>query len=108
MKIEKMRDVMRESSMVERLVGEPVHVDGRTLIPLIRVSLNLATLTRGHKERGEGGGWFCGASATPFALVVIDAEGERVLSLTKEEVSLIDLMETIPDLAAKIQQMRGR
>ena len=66
------------------VVGEPITIDGTTLIPLISVGFGFGAgggSGKGEaKQKGEGtgGGTGGGAGIRPIAVVVIDKEGVRI------------------------------
>ena len=105
MKPDKLREVLihvREK-MSENVVGKPIQVGERTLIPVVKISCFYG----GGKAKGKVGaprfGVFC---ITPLAFVVIDSQGERVLSLPGEEFSLSELIVGVPGLIEKIKEAR--
>jgi uncharacterized spore protein YtfJ len=92
------------------VVGEPMTVEGITIIPLISIGFGFGAgggSGKGEsKQKGEGmmGGTGGGAWVRPVALVVIDKEGnvriepvKRGLSTFVEKVS-----DKVPDLVEKI------
>jgi len=66
------------------IVGEPITIDGRTVIPLISVGFAFGAgggSGRGEGQRkgeGEGGGTGGGAWVRPIAVIVSDSEGVRI------------------------------
>lgn len=103
MKPEKLREVLMvvREEMSENVVGKPIQVGERTLIPVVKISCFYG----GGKAKGRAGsprfGVFC---VTPLAVVVVDPQGERVLPLSGEEVSLSELIVGVPGLAEKIKE----
>jgi uncharacterized spore protein YtfJ len=91
------------------IVGEPMTLDGRTLVPLISIGFGFGAgggLGKGEGQRkgeGEGGGTGGGAWIRPIAVVISDKDGVRVepviggLSAALEKVG-----ESIPKLVEKI------
>ena len=69
------------------VVGEPITVNGATLIPLISAGFGFGAgggEGRGEtKQRGEGagGGTGGGAWVRPVAVVIVDKEGVRIESI---------------------------
>ncbi len=78
---------MAESNAV---VGQPISVGDRHIIPLIELKAGFGGgggvgegeghkgRKHGHPERGEGGGAGAGTKVTPVALLVIDGDEVRV------------------------------
>ena len=87
------------------VVGEPINVEGRTLIPLISIGFGFGAGggegkgKAGARQRGEGegegggGGTGGGAWIRPVAVVIIDKDGMRIepirggLSLAIEKIA---------------------
>jgi uncharacterized spore protein YtfJ len=73
------------------LAGKPIRVGAVTLLPVERVVVLSGT--------GAYGAWFT-AAKEPYALVVRDADGTRVLDIGDTPVSLEAIRERIPGLDA--------
>ncbi len=69
----------------------PLRVGSSTLLPIERVVV--------HSDRGARGAWVY-ATVEPYALIVRDAGGIRVIDIGAIGVSLEDLRERIPGLDA--------
>ena len=96
------------------VVGEPIIIEGTTLIPLMSVGFGFAAgggAGKGEaKEAPEGGGSGSGGGAgvRPIAIIVIDKEGVRIEPIKGGMATAIEkLSETIPDIAAKITEKWG-
>ncbi len=94
------------------VVGEPITVEGATIIPLI--SVGFAFGVGGGEGKGEarqkgegaGGGSGGGAGVKPIALIIIDKEGVRVESIKGSMASAIEKIgETIPNMIEKCMDM---
>jgi len=76
------------------VVGEPIKVEGATLIPLLAVGFGFAVgAAEGSdpkKGAGSGGGTGGGGGVKPVALVVVDKDGVRVEPIKGAAASLID------------------
>jgi len=76
------------------VVGEPLTVEGNTLIPLINVGFGFAggggKGTEPQKGSGEGGGAGAGGGVKPVALVIINEEGVRVESIKSGTASVLE------------------
>jgi len=70
------------------IIGEPLTVDGRTVIPVISIAFGFGAgggSGRGEGQRkgeGEGGGTGGGAWIRPVAVIISDKEGVRVEPLS--------------------------
>lgn len=76
--------------------GTPLRVGSVTLLPIERVVV--------HSGMGALGAWFT-AAKEPYALVVRDAGGIRILGIGATVVSLEALREGIPGLDAVLESM---
>ncbi|MFQ6122374.1 MAG: GerW family sporulation protein [Dehalococcoidales bacterium] len=90
------------------VVGEPITVQGATLIPLISVGFGFGAgggSGRGEaKQKGEGagGGTGGGAWVRPIAVVIVDKEGVRIEPIRGGIATVIGkLGETIPQVIEK-------
>jgi len=96
------------------VVGEPIVIEGTTLIPLMSVGFGFAAgggSGKGEtKEATEGGGSGSGGGAgvRPIAIIVIDKDGVRIEPIKGGMATAIEkLSETIPDIAAKLTEKWG-
>jgi uncharacterized spore protein YtfJ len=96
------------------VVGEPIVIEGTTLIPLMSVGFGFAAgggTGKGEaKEATEGGGSGSGGGAgvRPIAIIVIDKDGVRIEPIKGGMATAIEkLSETMPDIAAKITEKWG-
>jgi len=85
------------------VVGEPMTVEGATLVPLISVGFGFGAgggAGKGEakqKGEGEGGGTGGGAWVKPIAIIIIDKEGVRIEPIRGGLSTAIEkLGETIP------------
>ena len=91
------------------VVGEPLSIDGNTLIPLVSVGFGLGvgggegTETR-NGNAGEGGGTGGGGGIKPVALVIINESGVRVEPIKSGTASVLEkAVESIGKAASKQQ-----
>jgi len=90
------------------VVGEPITIEGTTLLPLISVGFGFgaggASGKGEAKQKGEGagGGTGGGAWVKPIAMVIIDKEGVRIEPIMGGIATTIErLGEAIPNLLEK-------
>jgi len=91
------------------VVGEPMTVEGNTLIPLISIGFGFGAgggSGRGQKERGEGvgGGAAGGGGIKPVAVIIVNKEGVRIESV---KGAVASIGERVADIVAKIMERRG-
>src|SRR4030066_1595232 len=96
------------------VVGEPITIEGTTLIPLMSVGFGFAAgggSGKGEtKDTTEGGGSGSGGGAgvRPIAIIVIDKDGVRIEPIKGGMATAIEkLSETIPDIAEKLAERWG-
>ena len=96
------------------VVGEPITIEGTTLIPLMSVGFGFAAgggTGKGEtKQEMEGGGSGTGGGGgvKPIAVIVIDKDGVRIEPIKGGMATAMEkLSETIPDIAAKVTEKWG-
>ena len=82
------------------VVGEPITIEGTTLIPLVSVGFGFGVGagkgSEPQKGSGEGGGTGGGGGVKPLAVVIIDADGVRVETIKTSTASVVDkVVETV-------------
>ncbi len=84
------------------VVGEPITVDGNTLIPLVSVGFGFGVGagegTDPKRGGGSGGGTGGGGGVKPVALVIVDKDGVRVETVKGTAASVV---EKVADVAAR-------
>jgi uncharacterized spore protein YtfJ len=95
------------------VVGEPLTIEGTTLIPLISAGFGFGAgggIGKGEvKQKGEGsgGGTGGGAWVKPVAVVVVNKEGVRIEPIMGSLAGAIEkLGETIPQVIEKWWERR--
>lgn len=78
------------------VVGEPITVEGNTLIPLISVGFGFGVGAGGGTSAKQGTGG--GGGVKPIALIIINKDGVRVETVKGSAASLV---EKIADAAGK-------
>jgi uncharacterized spore protein YtfJ len=93
------------------VVGEPITVEGASLIPLVSVGFGFGAgggQGKGEaKQKGEGagGGTGGGAWVKPIAVVIIDKEGVRIEPIRGGLAAAIERIgETIPQVMGKCME----
>ncbi len=86
------------------VIGEHITVEGRTIIPVTKVSFGFGSGGGEGKgktgEEGFGGGGGGGGAIEPVAFLVVSKEDVKVYSV-KEKGILSQLMEIIPEVMEK-------
>ena len=96
------------------VVGEPIIVEGTTLIPLISVGFGFGAGGGSGKAEakqageGAGGGTGGGVGVKPIAVIIIDKDGTRIESIRGGMATAIEkLGETIPEMVGKFAEKWG-
>ena len=100
--IEKIRDMVN----AETIIGDPIHVDGTTIIPVSRVTFGFASggsdVSPSSNKQMFGGGSGAGVSVTPVAFLVVSNGNVRTVQLV-EKVSAVDnVIASLPELVDKV------
>ncbi len=97
-------DELKQMARSETVVGEPIQVGARTIVPVVKLSVGFgAGGGRGEsKEEGSGfgGGGGGGAKIEPAAFIIIDDENIRLLPAKKGAME--GLIESIPTLVRDV------
>ena len=88
------------------VVGEPITVDGNTLIPLVNVGFGFGggggEGTEPKKGSGHGGGAGGGGGVKPVALIIINQDGVRLEPIKSGAASVFEkVADTIGKVAAE-------
>ena len=93
------------------VVGDPITVDGNTLIPLISVGFGFGVGagegTDPKKGPGSGGGTGGGGGVKPVALIIINKDGVRVESVKGAAASLVERIADVAGKFAKAEKATG-
>ncbi len=89
---------MQKALSAKTAVGDPVTVEGKTIIPLMSVGIGFGAGSYHGKEDNPGGGG--GAlGMKPVAVIIIDEQGVRVERLIEAQHTLIEhVTEAVPKL----------
>ena len=88
------------------VVGDPITIEGNTLIPLISVGFGFGVGggqgTEPKKGSGHGGGTGGGGGVKPVALVIINQDGVQVEPIKSGTASVLEkIAETVGKAAAE-------
>ena len=76
------------------VVGEPIKIEGNTLIPLINMGFGFGVGsgegTEPQKGSGHGGGTGGGGGVKPVALVIVNEDGVRVEPIKSGTASVLE------------------
>ncbi len=101
----------KEALTTARAVGDPIVIEGNTIIPLMSVGVGFGggggTGKGGKSEKetgeGSGGGTGGGGGVKPVAVIIVNQEGVRVESI---KGSVSSLAESVSELVVKVMDKR--
>ena len=106
--LESMYDRLDNFMKTETVVGEPIIVDDVKIIPIISASFGLGggfgEDTKQNASGGGGGG--VGGKITPDAMLVVK-DGNVEMIPVKSKATLEKLIEKVPDLVGKLEELKG-
>jgi uncharacterized spore protein YtfJ len=94
---------MHRTLTAQTVIGDPISIEGKTIIPLVSVGMGFGVGAGSAKEQekpssGGGGG---GLGIKPVAVIIIDASQARVEILKPHKHTMI---EELADVAPKIAE----
>ena len=103
--IEKIRDMVN----AETIIGDPIHVDDTTIIPVSRVTFGFASggsdVAPQSSKQMFGGGTGAGVSVTPVAFLVVSGGNVRTVQLVEKVTAVDNAIAALPELVGKITAM---
>lgn len=101
---------LKEIAKSETVIGEPVTVGDKTVIPVVKVSVGFgAGGGQGESEKtgtGFGGGGGGGARIEPVAFIIVDDKEVSLLPIAKGKWE--GLIDSIPGIAKKISSLKKK
>ena len=99
---------MQKSLSPQTVVGNPITVEGKTIVPLMSVGMGFGAGSGTGKETdpsgGAGGG---GLGMKPIAVVIIDPQGVRIERMKEGHDTLVNhLVETVPRFVENISRKK--
>ena len=92
------------------VVGEPITVEGNTLIPLVNVGFGFGVGggkgTEPNKGSGQGGGTGGGGGVKPVALIIINQDGVRVEPIKSGTASVLEKVAESIGKAASVKNTK--
>jgi len=107
--LESMYDRLDNFMKTETVVGEPIIVDDVKIIPIISASFGLGGgFGEDAKQQNAsgGGGGGVGGKITPDAMLVVK-DGNVEMIPVKSKATLEKLIEKVPDLVGKLEELKG-
>lgn len=99
---------MQKSLSPQTVVGDPITVDGKTIVPLMSVGMGFGAGTGKETNTAGSAGGGGGLGMKPIAIVIIDQQGVRIERMTESSNhSLIDhLTDAIPKFMENISRKK--
>lgn len=102
---------IREIADVNTIVGQPIHAEGVTIIPISKLSIGFASggsdfATKNQKPDSDnafGGGGGAGVNLTPVAFLVVKGDTVKLMPVAPAPGSTVDrVVEMVPEVIDKI------
>ncbi len=101
---------LREIARSETIIGEPVTVGKRTIIPVVKITVGFGVGGgQGEDQKrgsGFGGGGGGGAKIDPAAFIILDEKEISLLPVAKGKLDQI--IDAIPGIAQKLSKLREK
>ncbi len=101
---------LREIARSQTIIGEPVTVGDRTVIPIVKITVGFgAGGGQGEDEKarsGFGGGGGGGTKIEPAAFIIMDESGVSLLPVHKGKLDQI--IDAIPGFAQKLSKLKEK
>ncbi len=111
--IEQLADDLKSYASTSSIFGEPIELQGATVIPVSKMSVGYGGGGGEGKEgssgdRGEGGGAGGGVKIEPAALIIAKDGEVSVVSIKARESKFDSLIEMIPEAVEKFSGKQSR
>jgi uncharacterized spore protein YtfJ len=100
---------LKEVARSETIIGEPVTVGEKTVIPIVKISFGFGAgggQGDDQKRSGFGGGGGGGARIEPAAFIILDKTDVKLLPAGKGKWETI--IDAIPGIAKKISKLKQK
>lgn len=101
---------LKEIARSQSVVGDPITVGGKTVVPVVKISVGFGAGGGQGEQSGKGSGFGGGgggaARIEPAAFIIMD---DKKISLLSAKPGKLDaLVEAIPDLFGKIKELKSK
>jgi len=101
---------LREIARSETIIGDPVQVGKRTVIPVVKISVGFGVGGgQGEEQKGRsgfGGGGGGGVKIDPAAFIIVDDKDISLLPVAKGKIDQI--IDAIPNFAQKLSKLKEK
>ncbi|MBI3661287.1 sporulation protein [Candidatus Acetothermia bacterium] len=109
-------DELRDLAQVKTIIGEPMALAGKTIIPVTRIMVGFgggsgegkASASNGDAPSGGGGGGGGGVKIEPADFTVLADDKISIMAVPGKKGVLDTLIEAAPELLGKISEMRSK
>ncbi|MFL0194736.1 GerW family sporulation protein [Clostridium sp. WILCCON 0269] len=96
----------------ETVVGNPISIEGITLVPFITVTFGCGTgggqgSNSQNKQEGLGSGLGAGAKISPDAVLVIKGDMIKMIPI-RDKANVEKLIELVPEIIGRISKSKGK
>ncbi|HAE86605.1 TPA: hypothetical protein DCG86_01125 [Candidatus Marinimicrobia bacterium] len=100
--LEKLLDKAHEFLNTKTVVGDPIHIDDLTLIPISKISVGFGSGDHNaqcqHNDKSVSEGFGGGMNICPVAVIAVYKEHAKLMMLTGKEQQLGKILDLVPDL----------
>jgi len=102
---------LKTIAKTESVVGEPIEIEGKTIIPVISIKLGFGAgagedMSGGKHGSGAGGGGGGGIGIEPAAFITI--VGDEISVLSPKGSRFEKIAESVPGIVTKIMEIKGK
>lgn len=101
---------LKEIARSQSVIGDPITVGGKTVIPVVKISVGFGAGGGQGEQSGKGSGFGGGgggaARIEPAAFIIMD--DQKISLLSAKPGKLDALVEAIPDLFGKLKELKGK
>jgi len=114
-------DELRQMATTETVVGNPIQIEGKTIVPVIKFSVGFGVgggegtgespsgkESKTGKGSGYGQGGGGGIKVDPVAFVTIHEGKVTLLPITKTGANIERLVDAVPDLIERIKAVKEK
>jgi uncharacterized spore protein YtfJ len=93
----------------ETVIGDPIEVQGKTIIPLVELSVGAGGGgCEGNGKKGADGGTGGGLKITPVAIICIDESGVSAYGIGEKKGFLGQIAEMMPHMMEKCAELKSK
>jgi len=100
---------LKEISKTQTVVGDPISMEGTTVIPVSKVSLGFGIgggegNNKSNAYEGTGGGM----AIEPQAFIVIQKDKVELITLKKSDTALGNVIDLVPKVLDRMKEMKSK